>query len=332
MRKLTGIVIVMALIWVGWWVIASNSLRGGIAAWLDARVSEGWQADVTAIEAGGFPLSLQTGLVDLALADPEAGLAIQTERLDIAAPAWWPGDVTVTLNDRPILLASPLGRNTLTMQNSVIEMNLHPGSALELEALGWTSGPWALADPGGPLIAADDLTLTMTQTDGPTYDLVARATSFEPGDGPRRALRLPDGFARRFDSLQVMAAVTFDTPWDRTALDTRRPQPRQITLHRAEAKWGDLQLNFAADLKVDTAGLANGTLSLQAQNWRSMLDLAETSGALPRGVRGQAEGILQALAGASGNAETLDVTLAVKNGVLALGFIPIARLPPLVLR
>lgn len=332
MRKLLWIGAVLALLWVGWWVVASVSLRGGVAAWVDARAAEGWQAEVAQIEGGGFPLTLTAGLVDLALADPDAGVAVQTQRLDIAAAALWPGNVSVTLDDGPILLATPLGRNTLTMQGGVVALNLDPGPALELDALGWTSGPWSIADPTGSLVQANDLTLTMTQTQGPTYDLVALATDFAPGDGPRRALRLPDGFARTFDSLQVQATVTFDTSWDRAALDTRRPQPRQITLHKAEAHWGDLQLNMAADLTVDASGVADGTIALQAQNWRSMLDLAEASGVLPNNLRGQAEGILQALAGASGNAETLDVTLSVKGGMITLGFIPLLPAPRLILR
>jgi hypothetical protein len=332
MRKVMWSVAVLAVAWSGWWAVASTGLRGGVQAWIDARAAEGWQAEVSDIEGGGFPLQLRAGLTDLALADPEAGLAVQTARIDIAAPAWWPGDVVVTLDDGPMLVASPLGRNTVVMQDGRMALNLHPGTALKLEAMGWTSGPWSVATPGGPLAQADDLTLTMTQTQGAAYDLVASATGFAPGDGARQGLRLPDGFPRAFDSLQVQAAVTFDTEWDRSALDTRRPQPRQITLHRAEAHWGLMQINIAADLIVDANGTPEGIVALQAQNWRSILDLAEASGTLPAALRRQAEGVLQALAGASGNENSLDVTLTLRGGVIALGFIPLLPAPRIVLR
>lgn len=332
MRKLTWVIVLAALAWCTWWFVASLGLRSSVSGWLNARSAEGWQAEVSDVEGGGFPLSLRAGLTDLALADPGAGVAIATDRLEISAAAWWPGNVEVVLDDGPILLASPLGRTTLTMQNSIMALNLHPGRALELDALGWTAQDWSLTGPNGKAVQAGDLTLTMTQTSGPTYELVARANTFAPGDAFRRALRLPEGFPRAFDSLQMQATVTFDTEWNRRALDTRRPQPRQITLHLAEARWGDLHFNLAADLSVDANGIANGEVALQAQNWRSILDLAEASGQLPAGLRRQVEGILGALARSSGNPEALDVTLGINQGTVVLGFIPLFPAPRFLLR
>lgn len=332
MRKFTWVIALAVLAWCTWWFVASLSLRNSVATWLDTRTAEGWQAEVSDIEGGGFPLFLRAGLTDLALADPRAGVAIATDRLDISATAWWPGNVEIVLDDGPILLASPLGRTALTMQNSVMALNLHPGPALELSTLGWTSQDWSLAGPNGTALQADDLTMTMTQTSGPTYDIVARANTFAPGEGTRRALRLPESFPRAFDSLQMQATVTFDTEWDRRALDTRRPQPRQINLRLAEAQWGDLHFNLATELSVDANGIADGEVALQAQNWRSILDLAEASGRLPSGLRRQLEGIIGALARSSGNPEALDMTLNVNQGTVALGFIPLFPAPRFILR
>ncbi|WP_299648037.1 DUF2125 domain-containing protein [uncultured Tateyamaria sp.] len=332
MRKVMWIIALAVLAWCGWWWAASTGLRGGVQGWFDARAAEGWQAELREVQGGGFPVTLQAGLRDVALADPQAGLAIQTDALDISAPAWWPGDVTVALDDEPILIASPLGRSTLTMADGVMALNLHPGTALELEALGWTAGPWQVSDAIGVQAQADDLTLTMVQTEGAQYALTASASTFTPGDAARRGLRLPETFPRSFDSLQLSADITFDQPWDRRALDDRRPQPRVIDLHLVEAIWGDLQFNLSADLTVDTSGVPAGTVAIQAENWRTMLDLAENAGMLPAQLRGQAEGILQALANASGGADTLDVELALRDGAIRLGFIPLAPTPRLILR
>ncbi|MEL7131701.1 MAG: DUF2125 domain-containing protein [Pseudomonadota bacterium] len=332
MRKVIWIIAVVALAWCGWWWVASASLRGAVTTWFDARAAEGWQAELRRVEGGGFPLTLHAGLRDMAVADPDAGVAIRTNALDISAPAWWPGDVTVTLDNGPILLASPLGRSMLTMQNGVMALNLHPGTALEIEALGWTSGPWRVSDAQGAQAAASDLTLTMVQTEGKQYALTAAATTFTPGDAARRGLRLPEDFPEAFDSLQMRADITFDTAWDRRALDQRRPQPRVIDLHLAEAIWGDLQFNLSADLTVDEIGVPAGTIAIQAENWRTMLDLAQNVGVLPAQLRGQAESVLQALANASGNADTLDVELTLRDGAVRLGFLPLAPAPRLILR
>ncbi|MEX0309783.1 MAG: DUF2125 domain-containing protein [Tateyamaria sp.] len=332
MRKLMWIVALLCLAWSGWWWAASSGLRGAVTAWFDVRAAEGWQAELRDVEGGGFPFALQAGLRDVALADPEAGLAIRTDRLDISAPAWWPGDVTVSLDDGPILVASPLGRSMLTMQSGIMALNLHPGTALELEALGWTAGQWQVSDAEGITATATDLTLTLVQTEGARYALTTRANGFAPGEATRRGLRLPDGFPDAFDSLQMRADITFDRPWDRRALDDRRPQPRVIDLHLAEAIWGDLQFNVSAALTVDASGVPAGTVAIQAENWRTMLDLAQNVGALPAQLRSQAEAILQALANASGNADTLDVELTLRDGAVRLGFIPLAPVPRFVLR
>lgn len=332
MRKISWLIVLAALAWCGWWFAASTSMRSGISAWFEARSLEGWQAEYADIGGGGFPTHLDAKLQGVALADPGTGLAIETGRLDISARAAWPGDVTVTLDDAPILLASPLGRSMLTMQDGVMALTLHPGVALELAALGWTAGPWRITSQKGTQAKAQSLILSMVQNAGSKYDLEARADGFFPGDSSRRAMRLPDDFPQAFDSLQLQATVTFDSVWNRSALDTRRPQPREIRLHKAEARWGDLHLNVAADLAVDPRGVADGTLSLQAKNWRTMLDLAQRSGFLPDMLRTQADGVLQALAGASGNPETLDVDLTVSGGMVSLGFFPLVPAPRLVIR
>ncbi|MEL6889164.1 MAG: DUF2125 domain-containing protein [Pseudomonadota bacterium] len=332
MRRLIWIIALAGLGWCAWWWAASTGLHNAAARWLGERRAEGWQAEVSDIAGGGFPLRLQAGMRDLAVADPDTGLAVQMHTLDISAPAWWPGDVTVRLADSPIGFASPYGQSQLTMANGVMAMELRPGSALELDALGWTAGPWQVTDAAGIQASAQDLTLTMTRTEGPTYTFVTEASQFSPGAATRRGLRLPDGFPSAFDSLQLRASVTFDRAWDRRALNDRRPQPRRIDLTLAEARWGALSLNLAADLTVDEAGTPEGTVSLQAENWQTMLDIAEATGTLSTRLRGQAEGVLAAMARASGNETTLDVDLALRNGAVLIGFIPIAPAPRIVLR
>lgn len=332
MRRLVWIVVLAALLWSGWWFVASSGLRGGFETWLAERSAEGWQAEASEIAGGGFPLSLRADIRNLALADPETGLAVQTDHLRISAPAWWPGHATLALDDGPIAIASPFGRSDLTMARSVMAARLAPGTRLEVQDLGWTAGAWVVRDASGVQAQGDDLTLTMTQTEGPTYHFDASASGFAPGSAARLGLRLPDTFPEAFDSLQMQAEVTFDRPWDRRALAERRPQPRLIKLTLAEARWGDLSINLAADLVVAEDGTPEGTMALQAENWQTMLDIAQGTGALPAGLRDQAEGVLAALARASGNETTLDVDLTLRNGLVLFGIFPVGQAPRLILR
>ncbi|ASM73226.1 MULTISPECIES: DUF2125 domain-containing protein [Roseobacteraceae] len=332
MRRLLRVCVVLATLWCVWWGVASYALHSAVVSWFDARRAEGWQADMDGPQPGGFPLNLRTRIADLALADPDTGVAFRAPQITFTASALWPGNITLRLPDTPMTFATPEGAADLTMQDSVMTLDLRRERALGLDRLQWAAQSWQLDGPEGSLIGAKGLSLAAIRTTGATYDITASAPAFAPGAVPRRTLRLPDEWPLTFDQLALEATVTFDRPWDIRALEDRRPQPRWIALHLAEAAWGDLRLRLAADLEVDAAGIPAGTVSIQADNWPIMLDLAEAANLLPGGMRSQAEEVLRRFATLSGNPDALDVQLNLAGGFISLGFLPVAPAPRLILR
>jgi hypothetical protein len=334
MRRLVWIGILFAALWTGWWFFASNSLQAGLQAWLAERRAAGWQADVSNTQSGGFPLALETTLVNPMLADPTSGLAFSASALQINAPVWWPGHVTVMLPEDEMVLASPLVRQSIQAQGAQADLRLHPGTTLQVQQMALTSGPWLHRVPEGSLMAGGGLTLEMLQAQDRTnrYAFKLDAPQFQPGSLPRAALRLPDDWPLTFDSLTLDMDVTFDRPFDRSTIEEARPQPRRIDLALAEAQWGRLSLRSAAALDVDPSGVLSGQFSLQARNWQDILTLSESAGVLPSGMRPQLENILGALARGSGNPDTIDVELTLRDGTMFMGFIPLGRAPRVVLR
>ena len=334
MRQLIWAILLVPLAWGGWWMAASSSLERNLAEWFELRRLEGWQAEYHSIDRAGFPTELIATIVAPALADPATGLAVEASRLDIRTPAWWPGHVTVTLPDDPVLMANPQGRSTLTATSAEAELRLHPASNLQLDRMALTSGPWSIDDPNGSLLAAGDITLA-AQQDAQTrslYVLELNAEGLRPGDIPRAILRVPNDWPLTFDRFSLEAAIEFDRPWDQSAIEDLRPQPRRIALHLAEASWGNLRIRAAGTLDVDDEGVPTGALSLQAQNWRDMLTLAETGGVLSSSIRPQVESALAALAGLGGNPEALDLQINFRGGYMAVGFVPLGPAPRLVIR
>lgn len=334
MRRLIWLGIVFVLGWSGWWFFASSSLQNGIDLWLSDRRAEGWQAEVVETRTGGYPFALEATLVSPVLTDPDSGVAFTASQLEITAPAWWPGYVSVAFPQDDMGFASPLVRHTVQADTAIADFRLHPGTALEVEELALRSGAWVLAAPEGSLMGADGLTLSMLQApDDPNqYAFLLDAPAFEPGRLPRSALRVPDDWPVAFDSLAVALDITFDRRFDRTTLEDARPQPRRVNMERAEAKWGALSLLAAATLDVAPDGQLSGEVSLQARNWQDILILAETAGALPSGLRPQLESVLGALARSSGNPDNIDATLTLRDGRIFIGFIPLGRAPRLILR
>ncbi|MEM8576862.1 MAG: DUF2125 domain-containing protein [Pseudomonadota bacterium] len=332
MRRLVWLLGIVALLGTAWWFGVSTALSQGITGWFEARRAEGWQAELAGPDRKGFPARVGLALRDVALADPATGLAIGLDRLDIYAPTLWPADPRVDLPATPITVATPQGRGALTMAEGTLALDTYPGTALGLAGLGWTSGAWSVEGPEGGLLRATGLTLTMDHVEGATYDLRLAAPGFAPGDALRRPLRVPEDWPVQFEALTGAARITFDVPWDRRALEARRPQPRVIKISAADAVWGELSLRLAADLTVDAAGVPTGSVNLRAENWPIMLDLAEASGLLDPRLRVQAQQGLNQLARLTGDPDSLDVQLNLAQGLIAVGFIPIGPAPRLVIR
>lgn len=334
MRRLVWFGLVLVLLWSGWWVFASFAIQNGLDAWLEDRRAEGWQADVADRTVVGYPMTLDARLTAPVLADPQTGLAFSASELSLSAPAWTPGAVTVTFPQDEMTLATPQGRRTVLTDGAAARLTLAGGTAAEVSHMSLTSGPWTISAPMGVLMSAEGLTLRMDQDaeNNTVYRFGLESPAFQPGEVPRRAARIPSDWPVSFDSLVVDMTVRFDRPIDRRTIEDRRPQPRRIDLGVAGAAWGDLSLRFSASLDISEEGLPTGNFSIQARNWRTLLEVAENTGTLPSNLRPQLEQILEALARGTGNVDALDVTLTLRDGDVFLGFIPLGTVQPFVIR
>jgi hypothetical protein len=334
MRRLIWIVLFFAILWCAWWAVFGWGLKSALDTWFEDRRTAGWQADYATLELRGFPARVQADMTDIVLADTVSGLVMNLSDLTIGAPTHWPGDVTLTLPSDPISFVSPQGRSTLQILDAIADLRLHPGPSLELERISAVAGEWSLLSGTQSVLSARDLTLTMDQSDTfpSTYTFIVQAADLSPGEIPRAALRLPPDWPVTFETFTLNGDITFDKPWDISALEKARPQPRMINLALAETAWSDLRLFFVAELIIDEAGTPTGTINIQAENWQVMLDLAERSGALPSALRQQAESGLSTLARFSGDPSALDVQMNLRGGLMFVGFIPIGPAPKIVLR
>lgn len=334
MRRVIWILIFAALLWCAWWALAAFGLHSGVTNWFADRREEGWQAELADVTSSGFPARIETTLVAPDLADPATGLSVSLEDLTLTARTLWPGDMAVLFPASPIRVATPQGKWTVLADNARADLNLHPGTSLELEALSLTSGAFRLGgNADASLLGGAALTLSLTQTDTPDrYTLRFDITDFTPGDAPRAALALPSDWPLIFDVLTADADVTFDAPLDRRTLEHSRPQPDHIDLHRVEAHWGDMRFLATGEMRADTDRRAVGSLTIKAENWQQMLDLATASGLLPDQFRPQAESVLTTLAAGTGRTDDIDVTLRFENGLTRLGFLPLGPAPKMVLR
>ncbi|MEP3331791.1 DUF2125 domain-containing protein [Sedimentitalea sp.] len=333
MIRLLKILVVLGLVWSTYWYGAGYVLRQGVTKWFAAQTERGWQADFSDIMTSGYPTRHIMTLQNPALADPATGAAWQADWLNMASPAIWPGRQTLAFPATTQLLSYFDQTVALRAEGMVADLHLKPGRNLAVDRMALTSGPWQVDDATGEALAADAIVLSMQSTDqAETYQFNVDAPQFVPGAALRRFVRSSAALPDSFETLGLDMKVRFDRPWDRRALEDRRPQPVAIDLKLAQAKWGALALFAAGQVTVDGNGVPTGELSIKAENWRDMLTIAQGSGAVPEYAIGPTERVLDLLSNMSGNSETLDVNLTLRNGMVKLGPFPLGPAPYIYLR
>ena len=333
MRNLTRFLLLLVLAAFGWglyWFVGARATERGLTAWLDARRAEGWTAQAASLATNGFPNRFDTTFEALNLSDPETGVGWSAPWFQILSLSYkpthviaaWPGEQELRLDGEVVAIASErmvgsleLGTTLdLPLQRLVIDAE----TAELVAARGWTA-------------AVDAAQVALRESPGatgaPVYDLAISFDGFAPDSTEIRRLRGLAGLPEVIETLSAEMTVGFDKGWDLSAIEDRRPQPRDIAVTALDARWGDLALAGTGALTVDAAGIATGEIVLEATNWRDILALAEASGALPATQAPLVKGALETIARLSGNPERLDVALRFSRGFVLLGPVPLGAAP-----
>ena len=315
--------------WFGWATLTERAVTG----WLDAREAEGWVVTRQDVAVTGFPTEFVTRFTDLSLADPDTGLVWSAPTFTLRQSAFdGPGTIEA-IWPAVHTLASPAERLTI-QSNTGARLSLRTTDNLALDAVHANIRDLAIESSLGWRSALDEASLSMvlrSETEA-VYQILFQANALIPPDDITRLLDPADLLPDAIDVFSTMADITFDRPWDLSALEVSRPQPTRIAVDEAQAYWGDMLLRLAGTLDVDAEGRATGEIAIRAENWPAMLDMAERAGLLGQGLRSSVETGLGFLAGLSGRREDLDVTLRFDAGFMFLGPLPIGEGPRLRLR
>ncbi|RBO54136.1 DUF2125 domain-containing protein [Rhodovulum sp. BSW8] len=333
MRFLLSLAVLAALAWSGYWALAARGIERGLAGWLDARRAEGWAADAGRISVTGFPARFDTRLAPLDLADPATGLAWSLPWFGFSAHSHRPQRVTVRWPETQ-RIATPTERIEVTAEAMTGALAFRPGLALELVSAQLSIGAFGLVSDAGwraSMDGAEIETAALDERPG-AQRLRLSASGMRPPEKLVATLDPAGLLPPVFQQVAIEAVAVFDAPWDRHAVEDRRPQLRQVEIGRLDAQWGDLALQAAGRFDVDAEGQPSGSLTLRATNWREMIALARGSGRLSAPLADRLEEALGLLAGLSGRPGMLDVPLRLALGQVWLGPVPLGPAPNLRLR
>jgi hypothetical protein len=332
MRKLTLLVtlfVVAALAWGLYWFVGAMALERATTAWLDARRAEGWVAEA-AIETRGFPNRFDTTFTGLQLADPDTRVGWSAPVFQMMALSYkpnhlimiWPGAQRVSTPEQAITVDADRLRGSVIvdpesltpLRSATVEL----AGARIASTEGWTAALAAgqvsmRAKPGATEPATYDVYIDLGEL-APDAGFIARLSGKD---------RLPDTIA----SIRIGAVVTYDKPWDRTAIDDARPQPRKVLLEALAARWGDLDLSATGTLDIGPDGAPNGTLEVSVTNWRDMIEIARALGVLEKRQVGTVTSGMELYAALSGNFDRLDAPVSFRDGQTFIGPVPVGPSP-----
>jgi len=327
-RLLVGLATVAVLGWFGYWWVGSSAQETALKTWLADRATAGWVADYDTLKVQGFPNRFDTTVTDLHLADPQQGWAW-------SAPAFYINALSYQLNHIIVVwpemqkFSTPHETLTLLSENMRASVKFEPNTALALDKTTVEMDGMTLSSTAGWSSTLKKARFSTRQTAGEkfSHDLDFHAQRVKPAQLFKNVVDPGNILPAVFEEMHIGTTLAFDAPWDRLAIEGRKPVLERIDLTDVSAKWGELSFQAIGSVTLDTLGYPTGNIRIRAQNWRDMLKLAVNSGRVPADLVGPIETALTFLARMSGNPDTIDAPLSFSGKTMSLGIIPIGPSP-----
>jgi hypothetical protein len=325
MRILTAVVLVLAALWAGWWVVGSRAAGHTAGAALARLRAEGWTAEAGSIAVRGFPNRFDTTFEDLVLAPPGRLPRWRAPFFQILALSYRPWHVIAVFPPAQEI-ATPGGPVQIDAREMRASLVLEASSRLALDRFTFSAEDVAMT--GAPLAGIERALLATRQTAGraAAHDLALDLQGLRLAPGLRALLDPAGRLEAAVELVSLDATLDFDAQWDRFAAETR-PQLTAVELRRAGITWGALRLTAAGALQVGADGRPEGRITVTARGWRQMLALARDAGLLTQAA---AETLARGLAELeAGSPDTLAVPLTLAGGRVLFGAIPLGPAPRL---
>jgi hypothetical protein len=332
-KILLGIAVIAAMGWSLWWYAGAEAHRAGFQAWLAQQRERGWQAEASQVEVTGFPTEFRLAVADPALADPASGWAWSAPVLSAVSEAWAPTRIAVTWPPEQAL-AVPGARAAIRSAAMTTLLDVRPGSALELREAASDVARLTVEATTGWQAAAESATIRVAERGEDlappnSYDLRATADN----------VRLPEQLVARIDPtgwlkpeldrLTVIGHAALAEPIALRTLEEGRIALRAATLREVGFEWGEMKLVVSGSFVVDDQGYPDGTITVEAREWRQMLRVAVSSGVIDSGTADAITTALEFVTALTGSGETLSAPLNLSGGKLRIGPFAVADAPRL---
>jgi len=321
MRRLTIVVLALAAIYSGYWVIGSRTVASGTASAMAQMQADGWQIDTTDVKTRGFPSRFDTTLTELTLAPPDRSWRYTAPFVQALALSYAPNEVIAILPETQTL---ELPGQTLTIVAEKLRASTGVAASTDLTYQGFTAegDKLALNSTLNYSIAISRLLAAMrpSAASETSYDLYAELLDISLAEAPDA------GASNMIERVSADAVLTLDKTLDRQtfqAIEQDPVLPKALNLKDFTMLWGEVQLSASGDLDIP-AGTPEGQVDLTITNWDALIDLLVQSGGLDQEVATTYRNMAGLL---SGGTAKLDIPVTLRGGRMSVGPFPLGPAP-----
>ena len=331
MRTLFFVVIAAVLAYSAYWFIGAKAQETALAGWLDTQRQQGWVAETQDLTVRGYPSRFDVTATGLALADPRSGWAWQAPVFQILALSYQPNHVIAVWPGEQII-GTPLGNATITSETLRGSVKFVPNTRLTLDETAIEIADLSLTGVDGwEAEITSGLLATRRAEDGTAPD-DAHDVSIDLQDvtlpsGLRDLIDKAGNLPKTLSEAKLQGTIAFDGPWDRLAIEGRKPRMTAASVTDLNVTWGVLNLKARGEVEVRADRYLDGNLDVTARNWRKMLQVAVAGGVLSADSARTVERGLGLIARLGGDERVINVPLRFSERITYLGPIPIGPAP-----
>lgn len=320
LRAVTIGVGVLAAGYGGYWFVAAQAAKSGAQALVDSLRADGVEVEYADLATRGFPSRIDTTVTDLALRDPESGVAWEAPWFQVFALSYRPNRIIAAWPPEQEIV---LPGEVLTLGSTDMMASAHLGLStdLPLDSATVQSGPLTVAAAtGGWEAGAAHLLAAFRHAGDADYDLFAELTDIALPAPILAALDPLSTLPATVPVLRVEARLTFDRPVARGAA----PRLEVLALQNAVLDWTETGIAVSGRLTPDAGGRAEGTLQVELRNWPLLVDLARNAALVSED---QAALLRGALAAAANGDVSLTAPVTFAGGAMSIGPLPLGPAP-----
>lgn len=328
MKRLTYLVVILAVIYSGYWIIGSSALKNAVQSQQVVLTEQGWDVGYVTLKTRGYPSRFDTTVTDLNITTPDRSTNFAASMIQILALSYqpnkaiiaFPPEQTLTMDGLPVVIQSD-GLRASVSANANTSLSLNQISA-EAASVIFSLGNGQLTSYSDMLAAVRE-----SSSSSNTYGTYLTATDIAWPALILGQLPADSGLPDMIGNITLDASVTLDRPLDRHTLPDWATDPGQLrglNLRGLSLTWGPFNITADGSFTVDHSGTPDGTITLTMNDWKGVLAAAQSTGFLPAQFQFMAQSMGQTL---SQGDETLVLPITVQNGNLSVGPFPLGPSP-----